>query len=141
MLSKIAVPNKNSKRKHVFENKASVMEKGIPIVVSPKYAERLVFDTGLGYTVYMPKGASVTVTRPGGVAAKQSFETEYKRFFTGNLVSESIKRSGFQQIFNMKIAQSLKLPAEIKKVKYSFSPGGIMMQSEAAIEKAFGGLA
>lgn len=141
LLSKTAVPNKHSKRKHVFENKASVMEKGIPIVVSPKYAERLVFDTGLGYTVYMPKGASVTVARPGGVAAKQSFEMEYRRFFTGNLVSESIKRSGFHQIFNMKVGKALSLPAQIKKVKYSFSPNGLILESEAALDKAFGGLA
>lgn len=140
-LSQTAVPNKYSKRKHVFANKASVMEKGIPVIVSPKYAERLVFDTGLGYTVYMPKGASVAITKPGGVAVKQSFEMEYKRFFTGNLVSESIKRSGFHNIFNMKIASALKLPMQIKKVKYSFSPRALLTEGDAALDKAFGGIA
>ena len=141
LLSKKAVPNTRSKRKHVFKSKAEIMEKGVPVVVSPRYAERLVFDTGLGYTVFMPKGASVTVTRPGGVAAKQSFEMAYRRFFTGNLVSESIKRSGFQRIFNMKIGKALSLPAEIKKVKYTFSPNSLSAQAESALERVFGGAA
>lgn len=138
--SKSSVPNTRSKRKYVFKNKAKIMEDGIPVVVAPRYAERIVFDTGLGYTVFMPKGASVTIRRPGGVAAKKSFETSYKRFFTSQLVSESIKRSGFQQIFNMKVGKALSLPAQIKKVKYSFSPGGLIMESEVALDKAFGGL-
>ena len=138
--SKSAVPSTRAKRRYVFTNKAKVMEEGIPVVVSPKFAERIVFDTGLGYTVFMPKGASVTIRRPGGVAAKQSFEMAYKRFFTTALVSESIKRSGFQQIFNMKVGKALGLPAQIKKVKYSFSPGGLRVESEVALSKAFGGL-
>lgn len=138
--SKSSVPNTRSKKRYVFKNKAKVMEDGIPVVVAPKYAERIVFDTGLGYTVFMPKGASVTIRRPGGTAAKKSFEASYKRFFTSALVSESIKRSGFQQIFNMKVGRALSLPAQIKKVRYSFSPGGLMLESEVALDKAFGGL-
>lgn len=138
--SKSSVPSTRSKRRYVFKNKATIMEEGIPVVVSPKFAERIVFDTGLGYTVFMPKGASVTIRRPGGAAAKKSFETAYKRFFTTALVSESIKRSGFQQIFNMKVGKALGLPSQIKKVKYSFSPGGLILESEVALDKAFGGL-
>lgn len=138
--SKSSVPSTRSKRRYVFKNKATIMEEGIPVVVSPKFAERIVFDTGLGYTVFMPKGASVTIRRPGGAAAKKSFETAYKRFFTTALVSESIKRSGFQQIFNMKVGKALSLPSQIKKVKYSFSPGGLILESEVALDKAFGGL-
>lgn len=139
LLSKTAVPNNHSKRRYVFENKANVMEEGIPVVVAPKYAQRIVFDTGLGYTVYMPKGASVTIRRPGGVAAKKSFQSTYKRFFASQLVSESIKRSGFHQIFNMKVGKALQLPSEIKKVKYSFTPNELIMESEVALERAFGG--
>jgi hypothetical protein len=137
--SKSAVPAKRAKRRYVFKDKASIMEEGIPVVVSPRYAERIVFDTDLGYTVFMPKGASVTIKRPGGVAAKKSFETAYRRFFTTDLVSESIKRSGFHQIFNTKVGKALSLPAQIKKVRYSFSPGGLRIESEVALDKAFGG--
>ena len=138
--SKESVTNKYSKRKYVFANKAEVMEEGIPVVIAPKYAERIVFDTGAGYTVYMPKGASVAVRSPGGVAAKQSFQIEFKRFFTGQLVSESIKRSGFQKIFDAKMQKALKLPTAVKKIKYSFSPNSLRVEADAALEKAFGGL-
>jgi hypothetical protein len=138
--SKTAVTNKYSKRKYVFKNKAEIMEKGIPVVVSPRFAERLVFDSGLGYTVYMPKGASVTITRPGGVAAKQSFDTAYKRFFSSNLVNISIKKSGFQKIFTYKMKDVLRVPRDVKRVKYVFA--GRMLRSEAkrAVENAFGGV-
>lgn len=139
LLSKTAVPNSRSKRKYVYENKASVMEAGIPVVVAPKYAERLVFDTGLGYTVYMPKGASVSIKRPGGPSAKHSFEMSYRRFFSTGLVGESIKRSGFHHIFNMKIGKALSLPSQIKKVKYSFSANELGIEASAALDAAFGG--
>ena len=117
------------------------MEKGITVVVSPRFAERLVFDSGLGYTVFMPKGASVTITKPGGVAAKQSFETAYKRFFTSNLVSLSIKNSGFQKIFTYKMKDILRVPREVRKVKYVFSGRMLRAEAKQSIEKAFGGAA
>jgi len=139
--SRTAVPNKYSKRKNVFKNKAEIMEKGITVVVSPRFAERLVFDSGLGYTVFMPKGASVTITKPGGVAAKQSFETAYKRFFTSNLVNLSIKKSGFQKIFTYKMKDILRVPREVRKVKYVFSGRMLRAEAKQAIENAFGGLA
>lgn len=64
-LSKSAVPSKHpkQKRRYVFANKASVMEEGMPIVIRPRSAERLVFELD-GATVFMPKGSSVTVKRP-----------------------------------------------------------------------------
>lgn len=139
-LSKSAVTNKYSKRKHVFKNKAEIMEKGIPVVVAPRFAERLVFDSGLGYTVFMPKGASVTVTRPGGVAAKQSFEMAYRRFFNSNLVNLSIKKSGFQKIFTFKMKDALKIPRDVKRVKYVFSGRMLRAEAKQAVEQAFGGM-
>lgn len=138
--SKTAVTNKYSKRKYVFKNKAEIMEKGIPVVVSPRFAERLVFDSGLGYTVYMPKGASVTVTRPGGASAKQSFETAYKIFFSSNLVSLSIKKSGFQKIFTYKMKDALRVPRDVKRVKYVFAGRMLRAEAKQAVEQAFGGI-
>ena len=136
--SKASVPNTFGKRRHVFANKASVMEAGMPLVIRPKSAERLVFETNTG-VVFMPKGASVTVTRPGGGKATGRFQIAYAQFFTGNLVNLSIKRSGFQQLFNSSLTKAMKLPAGIKKVRYSFNPNTLNMQAEAAIASAFGG--
>ena len=139
-LSKSAVPSKTpkQKRKYVFANKATVMEEGMPVVIRPRSAERLVFELD-GATVFMPKGSSVTVKRPGGRAATNQFALAYGRFFGGQLVNSSIKGSGFQRIFNAKIAKALDVPINIKKVQYSFSAGKIRMQADAALSSSFGG--
>lgn len=137
--SKSFVPSSNSNRRHVFINKASVMEQGKPVVISPKYSERLVFDIN-GYTVFMPKGQSVTVSKPGGVATKNSFLSSYKYFFTGNLVNLSIKKSGFQQLFNSRMSKALGVPMQIKKVSYKFSPNSIANEADAALLGAFAGV-
>lgn len=136
--SKSMVPTNFGKSRHVFTNKASVMEAGNPITIRPKNAERLVFEID-GLVVRMPKGAPVTVKRPGGGKATGRFQIAYAQFFTGNLVNLSIKNSKFQQIFNASTAKAMKLPVDIKKVKYSFSANTINMQAEAALSAAFGG--
>lgn len=136
--SKSPVPAKKSRRRHVFINKASVMEAGMPLIIAPRAAERLVFESDTG-TVFMPKGASVTVKRPGGSGVKNQFTLYYSRWFSGDLVNQSIKRSGFQQIFNLAMSKSLKLPSVIKRVQYSFSPNSIKQMADSSVEAAFGG--
>lgn len=126
-------------RRHVFKQKAFIMEQGNPIKVSPRSAERLVFEFN-GMTVFMPKGASVTVKRPGGPGVKNQFMLNHSLFFTGNLVSGAIKRSGFQKIFNDSIRKALRTPSNIKTVKYSFSPNSIRLQADTAIATSFGGV-
>lgn len=135
--SKTAVPNSN-KRKYVFANKASVMESGNPVIISPKNANRLVFEGREG-TVFMPIGRSVTVKFPGGKGVRRSFATEYKRWFTGNLVNESIKKSGFFEAFQGSLKRALISPNEIKRFRYSFSPAALKNEASAALTKEFGG--
>lgn len=125
------------KRRHVFINKASVMEAGMPLKISPKYSERLVFESN-GYKVFMPKGKSVTVKRPGGAGVKNSFVMTFGHFFKGNLVNESIKKSGFQNIFKSSMAKALSVPQDIKTVKYSFSPNTVRSQAKSSLASAFG---
>lgn len=132
------IPSNNSKTRHVFRDKARVMEAGNPVVISPRYADRLIFEYQ-GSMVYMPKGKSVTVRRPGGAAATNQFGLAYARFFNGQLVNNSIKRSGFQQIFNSGLTKAMKLPVGIKKVQYSFSPNMIRSQADSALALSFGG--
>lgn len=136
--SKSFVPSPNSRRRHVFVKKASVMEEGKTVVIKPRYSERLVFDVN-GYTVFMPRGESVVVTKPGGVGTKNSFLSAYKYFFTGQLVNMSIKKSGFQRIFNSRITRALDLPVQIKTVKYKFSANSIANEADAALISAFAG--
>lgn len=136
--SKSMVPTSFGKSRHVFTSKASVMEAGNPVVIRPRSAERLVFEID-GFVVRMPKGKSVTVKRPGGGKATGRFKIAYAQFFTGNLVNLSIKNSRFQQIFNSSMTTALKLPGDIRKVKYSFSANTVNMQADKALSAAFGG--
>lgn len=137
--SKSFVPSATkSKRRHVFVDKATIMEKGMPLVVAPKYADRLVFESN-GMTVFMPKGKPVRINRPGGTAATNQFSLAYGRFFSTQLVNNSIKRSGIQRIFSAGMAKALRLPTNIKKVQYSFSPNLIRSQADASLASAFGG--
>lgn len=138
LMSSSNVPSGRRMKKYKFANKAFIMENGIPVRISPKAAERLVFETN-GYTVFMPKGVSITVSKPGGGAATHQFRLAYSRFFTGNLAGESIRRSGFQRIFNQGMAKALSVPAGIKKVQFSFSPNTVRNQADSGLQKAFGG--
>lgn len=126
------VPSSNGNRRHVFAQKAAVMEEGRPLKISPRYAERLVFEVNAGYTVYMPKGESVVVKRPGGNSVKGAFQSAYKMFFSGNLVNLSIKKSGFQKIFTAAALRSLSLPSDIRKVKYTFSANAVRSAAYAS---------
>ncbi len=138
--SKSFVPSENSNNKHVFIKKAEIMEQGKTVVIAPRFSERLVFDID-GYTIFMPKGQSVTVRKPGGAATKNAFFAQYRYFFTGNLVNMSIKKSGFQRLFNSSLSRALGVPAQVKTVKYSFSPNQLANEAEAATSAAFARLA
>ena len=132
------VPTNQSKRKHVFVSKASIMEAGMPLKIAPRHSERLVFESD-GITVFMPKGASVTVQRPGGSGVMNQFKLRHSIFFRGQLVNQSIKSSGFQKIFNSKLTRAMNLPANIKKVQYKFSANTVRSQADSALSLAFGG--
>jgi hypothetical protein len=137
--SKAMVPTNYGKSRHVFREKARVMEAGQTVVIRPRSAERLVFEID-ERVIRMPKGVAVTVKKPGGGKATNRFQIAYARFFTGNLVNLSIKKSGFQRIFNSSLTKAMKLPVEIKKVRYSFSPNSIDVQANSAVVSAFGGI-
>jgi len=136
--SRSIVPSSSGGRRHMFINKAEVMERGMPLVIRPKNAERLVFEYN-GEMVFMPKGASVTVKRPGGSGARNQFGLAHSRFFSGQLVNSSIKKSGFQRLFNSSMTKALSVPSSIKKVQYSFTPNIIRAQADSELSLAFGG--
>ncbi len=136
--SRSLVPSTTSRRRHMFVNKAEIMEQGNPLVIRPKNADRLVFEYD-GEVVFMPKGAAVTVKRPGGSAARNQFGLAHSRFFSGQLVNSSIRKSGFQRLFNSSMTKALSVPSNIKKVQYSFTPNTIRAQADSELSLAFGG--
>jgi len=133
------VPNNTGDRRHVFVNKARVMESGQPLVISPRSAQRLVFDAN-GNKIFMPKGKSVFIKSPGGPSVKNQFQMAYRKFFTGPLVNLSIKRSGFQNAFNIALTKAMQAPLAIKRIQYSFSPNAVRSMAQASANTAFGGI-
>lgn len=133
------VPGPKGRRKHVFVNKAAIMEAGLPLTIRPRHAQRLVFDFN-GVTYFMPKGKSVTVKKPGGAKANNQYHLVYGRYFSGSLINESIKKSGFQRIFGQASSKALRIPTSIKKVKYSFSANTVRNEADAAVTAAYGGV-
>ena len=131
------VPNPSGKRRHVFINKAQIMENGNPLIISPRSAERLVFDAN-GHKVFMPKGKSVFVKNPGGTSVKNQFQMAYRKFFTGQLVKLSIARSGFNNVFNIALTRAMNTPLSIRRIQYSFSPGSIRSMAQSSVNNAFG---
>ena len=131
------VPSK-SRKKYKFREKARVMELGEPVVISPKNAGRLVFEGSAGM-VFMPIGKSVTVKRPGGNKVKNSFTLQYSRWFSGNLVNESIKKSGFFEAFQGSLKNALITPGSLRQIKYSFSPATVRNEANVSFERQFGG--
>lgn len=140
-LSKSLVPGRLSKRRHVFSNKAEVMESGRPLVISPRYSQRLVFENN-GNKVFMPKGKSVLVKSPGGKSVKNEFTSTYRKFFMGPLVQLSVKKSGFVNMFNLGMTKAMRIPAEIRSIRYRYSPMQIQNLAKSSVNSAFtGGIA
>jgi hypothetical protein len=78
--------------KEPFTNKAYVMERGAPIVISPKNSNVLVFEVD-GEVVFTPN--SVTVDNPGGAEVAGSFERIYRGWIRSNLPMLSLIDAGF----------------------------------------------
>jgi len=97
-------------------------------------------EDGLSFRVnyeFLPSRSMV----PGPTSKRRhQFTLAHSRFFSGNLVNSSIKNSGFQRIFNSSMSKALRVPSNIKKVQYSFSPNLIRSQADSALAASFGGV-
>lgn len=74
-----------------FYNKANIMEKGIPVTISPKKSGTLVFNDN-GETVFTK--SPVTVKDPGGKEVEGSYERTFDSFFNNYFKQSFLKASG-----------------------------------------------
>jgi hypothetical protein len=74
-----------------FYNKASIMENGVPVVISPKKSSVLVFEQG-GKTIFTKN--SVTVRNPGGDYVEGSFEKTIDEFILKYFKQSFLRASG-----------------------------------------------
>jgi len=74
-----------------FENKAKIMEDGIPVTISPVRSEVLVFEAN-GQTVFTKK--DIDIQNPGGTEVQGSFEKVADEFFKVYFKQSFLKSSG-----------------------------------------------
>lgn len=75
-----------------FYDKANIMESGIPVVIRPKRANKLVFTTSDGDTVFTTK--PVVVANPGGPETTGAFERIIDEFFSSYFTQAYLNVSG-----------------------------------------------
>lgn len=97
-----------------FYNKAKIMEDGIPVTISPKKSNKLVFEVN-GETVFTTK--DVTVQNPGGDYVAGSFEKIVDEFFNIYFRQSFLSSSG--------ISSYIKNPTIYKKNIVAGSNGGM----------------
>lgn len=134
--SKSKVPN-NFGRQHIFKNKAIVMESGRGVIVSPKKATRLVFEID-GRVIFMKPGKSVKVRYPGGKMTNKSFASHYRKFTKGQLIKESIAKSGVPTMMKRIVFQSMNIPSYIRTKSYSYSASSIRGLAKGAVDRGAG---
>ena len=96
-----------------FYNKAKIMEKGIPVTITPKKSSVLAFTQG-GETIFTKK--SVTVRNPGGDMVQGSFERTIDEFMLRYFKQSFLRASG--------IYDYIKKPVLFKKNIRAGSKGG-----------------
>jgi hypothetical protein len=77
-----------------FYDKARIMEEGIPVTITPRNSDVLVFEDG-GETVFTRN--SVNVDNPGGDATTGAFEKVIDSFFTKYFTQAFLRSSGISQ--------------------------------------------
>lgn len=76
-----------------FPNKAEIMEKGNPVIITPKKSRYLKYQLSDGKFVTSEKSI---VTNPGGIQVKGSFESTFRSFMTTQ-GSTMLQKFGFFQ--------------------------------------------
>lgn len=80
--------------KEPFYNKARIMESGVPVTITPRLANKLVFDVD-GKTVFTKN--PVTVSHPGGAQAQGGFEKAFDSFFNVYLSQAVLYLTGLSE--------------------------------------------
>lgn len=80
-----------------FYNKAKIMEDGIPVIISPKRSNVLVFEDN-GETIFTK--TPVEILNPGGAQVQGGFEKTVNMFFTKYFTQAFLRSSGVYKYLN-----------------------------------------
>lgn len=132
----LTIPGKNGRRvtaRHVFKNKAQVMEDGQPLTVTARTAQALAIPTGSG-PIFIRKPRSVVIKNPGGPAAKNGYSEFFMSWWNNPVNLDSVlKKSGMMLRMERSIARELKnrgsqtarISSVIKQTSLVYSKGVI----------------
>lgn len=123
------------KSRHIFRNKASVMENGNPVYIRAKSAQALVFN-GANGLVFIRKPRGVIVNNPGGNAAKNGFAEHMRLWFgtSANIQNAMYKTAIFRKM-EVSIAKELtrknagapRVYTAIKRVTDTYAKGVVQI--------------
>lgn len=121
--------------RHIFKNKAQVMENGTPVRITAKSAQALVIPTDTD-PVFIRRPRSVYITNPGGPNAKNG----YTKFFLGYFGNSAnlkavVDKSGMIPRMERAIARELRnrgpqtarISTVIKNITTSYSQGAVQI--------------
>ena len=97
-----------------FYNKASIMENGIPVTITPKKSSVLVFEQG-GETIFTKN--SVTIRNPGGDYVEGSFEKTIDEFILKYFKQSFLRASGIYDYIKNPVLYKKNLKAGSKMGK------------------------
>jgi hypothetical protein len=97
-----------------FYNKASIMENGIPVTITPKKSSVLVFEQG-GETIFTKN--SVTIRNPGGDYVTGSFERTIDEFILKYFKQSFLRASGIYDYIKNPVLYKKNLKAGSKMGK------------------------
>lgn len=129
----LKVPGKSGKivkKKHIFANKAEVMESGRPVTFTTK--QYIAFLSNQGNIKFIGPNRLVEIMNPGGKKTSGSFDKFVTKWY-GTKVDSTIRSSGlFQNIgktvattLNEKSAGKVAVREAIKKVSNLYSEGAV----------------
>jgi len=94
-----------------FYNKAKIMEDGIPVTISPKKAEKLVFEID-GETIFTDK--EIVIDNPGGDLVAGSFERISDQFFNVYFKQSFLRSSGIYDYIQKPVLYKMNFKAGSK---------------------------
>ena len=99
---------KGPKSKHIFKNKADVMEYAKPVYITAKNAKAIVFSGKDGKSIFIRKPNGVNVLKPGGSYVKGAYSTYFNKWFSNPAnINSAILKSSYITTLESQLAKYL----------------------------------
>jgi hypothetical protein len=115
-----------------FYNKASIMEKGLPVTITPRRSSVLAFQSEDGATVF--SSSPIQVDNPGGAAVAGGFEKIFNMFFSSYFSQSYLMSSGIFDHIKKPTAFAKNLPKAKSGGKAAGYSAGYNWMSQSGVD-------